>query len=120
MPERLLPSTLASLPVELQGRFLVLTEAPPLDCIAIGHLVSLDVDDPEDGLYRMTATLLADPDARALKRPDVLNSNGIIGRAILGHRIGDHVTASSPEGQIDIAIVDIQPSPLLEPQKSPA
>ncbi len=70
------------------------------DEVRPGLVVSLDVDGDEE-------TYLLGSREDTHETHDVLSADSPIGRAIIGHGVGDTVTVTAPAAQFDVKITDI-------------
>jgi transcription elongation factor GreA len=80
----------------------VLEEPESKDVVQIGSRVTIvesDVEEPET--YRIVSPAEADPLAGYISHVSPL------GRALIGHRVGDVVTVNTPQGQIEFRIEEI-------------
>lgn len=96
----------------------ILREAPPTDRVGIGHLVVLEINDPDEGKYTLTVSIGTPTDANFSEtrrgNPDVISSVSPIGRAVIGHRKGETVTLNAGPDMVSIFIRNIRRSPLLQ------
>jgi len=96
----------------LEGRILeleaILREAVivdsgvPGDVVAVGNTVVVSVDGGEHETFQVVGV------AEARPREGKISHESPIGRALLGHGIGERVRASTPGGSIELRIVEIR------------
>jgi len=74
----------------------------PADRVGIGNRVTVAEEDGEPETYHIVGSVEADP-----KRGRVSNQSPL-GRALLGHRVGDEVIINVPDGVLRFRITAIQ------------
>ena len=80
----------------------IIEEGGPTDRVGIGSRVTVAEDDGEPETYHIVGSVEADP-----KRGRVSNQSPL-GKALLGHRVGDEVIGNVPDGGICFRITAIQ------------
>ena len=80
----------------------IIEEGGPTDRVGIGSRVTVVEDDGEPETYHIVGSVEADP-----KRGRVSNQSPL-GKALLGHRVGDEVIINVPDGVICFRITAIQ------------
>lgn len=80
----------------------IIEEGGPTDRVGIGSRVTVVEDDGEPETYHIVGSVEADP-----KRGRVSNQSPL-GKALLGHRVGDEVIVNVPDGVICFRITAIQ------------
>jgi transcription elongation factor GreA len=80
----------------------IIEEGGPTDRVGIGSRVTVAEDDGEPETYHIVGSVEADP-----KRGRVSNQSPL-GKALLGHRVGDEVIVNVPDGVICFRITAIQ------------
>ena len=80
----------------------IIEEGGPTDRVGIGSRVTVAEDDGEPETYHIVGSVEADP-----KRGRVSNQSPL-GKALLGHRVGDEVIVNIPDGVICFRITAIQ------------
>ena len=80
----------------------IIEEGGPTDRVGIGSRVTVAEEDGEPETYHIVGSVEADP-----KRGRVSNQSPL-GKALLGHRVGDEVIVNIPDGVICFRITAIQ------------
>ena len=80
----------------------IIEEGGPADRVGIGNRVTVAEEDGEPETYHIVGSVEADP-----KRGRVSNQSPL-GKALLGHRVGDEVIVNVPDGVICFRITAIQ------------
>ena len=80
------------------------TAVTDTDVVAIGSRVTLKFDDGSTETYQVGLIEEQDDDVVALTPTSPL------GRALLGHRVGDSVSYDAPAGKLSVEIVDVSVS----------
>jgi transcription elongation factor GreA len=80
----------------------IIEEGGPTDRVGIGSRVTVAEEDGEPETYHIVGSVEADP-----KRGRVSNQSPL-GKALLGHRVGDEVIINVPDGVICFRITAIQ------------
>ncbi len=80
----------------------IIEEGGPTDRVGIGSRVTVAEEDGEPETYHIVGSVEADP-----KRGRVSNQSPL-GRALLGHRVGDEVIVDVPDGVLRFRITAIQ------------
>jgi len=80
----------------------IIEEGGPTDRVGIGSRVTVAEEDGEPETYHIVGSVEADP-----KRGRVSNQSPL-GKALLGHRVGDEVIVNVPDGVICFRITAIQ------------
>ena len=70
--------------------------------IAMGSTVRFSEDGAEEETYRIVGTAEADPKAGRVSFESAL------GKALIGHRVGDEVQVDTPQGQYSVRIVAVE------------
>jgi transcription elongation factor GreA len=74
----------------------------PTDTIQVGSHVTVQEDDFPEEVFYLVGAKEADP------RNGKISNESPIGQALLGHQVGDLVTASTPGGDIKLKIIRIE------------
>ncbi|HEY9076917.1 MAG TPA: transcription elongation factor GreA [Anaerolineaceae bacterium] len=85
----------------LQNVVLIEEKDEPREIVDIGARVTIQEDGFDPDQYHLVGPKEADP------RKGRISYESPIGKAILGHRVGDVVTAETPGGTIELKIVSI-------------
>ena len=101
--QRHMEARIAELEAILKNVAVVDTEDIDEDAVNVGH--SVTVFNETRGLEQ-TYHIVGSSEANALK--GLISNESPIGRALLGHRIGETVVAEAPVGEISFRILDIQ------------
>ena len=101
--QRHMEARIAELEAILKNVAVVDTEEIDEDAVNVGH--SVKVFNENRGIEQ-TYHIVGSSEANALK--GLISNESPIGKALLGHRIGDSVTAEAPVGEIRFRIMDIQ------------
>ena len=80
----------------------IIEEGGPTDRVGIGSRVTVAEEDGEPETYHIVGSVEADP-----KRGRVSNRSPL-GKALLGHRVGDEVIVNIPDGVLRFRITAIQ------------
>ncbi|MCK4452476.1 MAG: transcription elongation factor GreA [Anaerolineae bacterium] len=80
----------------------IIEEGGPTDRVGIGSRVTVAEEDGEPETYHIVGSVEADP-----KRGRVSNQSPL-GKALLGHRVGDEVIVNVPDGVLRFRITAIQ------------
>ncbi len=80
----------------------IIEEGGPTDRVGIGSRVTVAEEDGEPETYHIVGSVEADP-----KRGRVSNQSPL-GKALLGHRVGDEVIVNIPDGVLCFRITAIQ------------
>ena len=80
----------------------IIEEGGPTDRVGIGSRVTVAEEDGEPETYHIVGSVEADP-----KRGRVSNQSPL-GKALLGHRVGDEVIVNIPDGVLRFRITAIQ------------
>jgi transcription elongation factor GreA len=96
----------------VEGRILTLEEilknveliedVGPTDRVAIGSHVTVVEDEGEPETYQIVGSVEADPMSGRI------SNRSPLGKALLGHRVGDEVVVKIPDGMLCLRITDIQ------------
>jgi transcription elongation factor GreA len=81
---------------------IIIPENRPTAEIAVGSRVTIQEDDFPEETYHLVGPKEADP------RRGKISHESPIGRALIGHRVGDTITAETPSGSIQLKIVKIE------------
>ena len=74
------------------------------DVVALGNNVKIeDVETKETEEYTIVGTTEADP----MAEPPRISNESPVGRAILGHKVGDVIKVRTPVGELDYKVVAI-------------
>ncbi len=77
--------------------------AVPKDTVSIGSYVKfLDVSFGDEMEFRIVTSL------ESSNQPDTITDNSPVGKALLGHKVGETVTVNAPNGSYDIKILAIR------------
>ena len=77
--------------------------AVPKDTVSIGSYVKfLDVSFGDEMELRIVTSL------ESSNQPDTITDNSPVGKALLGHKVGETVAVSAPNGSYDIKILSIR------------
>jgi len=87
---------------EILKNVAIIEEGGPTDRVGIGNRVTVAEEDGEPETYHIVGSVEADP-----KRGRVSNQSPL-GRALLGHRVGDEVIVNVPDGVLRFRITAIQ------------
>lgn len=87
---------------DILGNVAIIEEGGPADRVGIGNRVTVAEEDGEPETYHIVGSVEADP-----KRGRVSNQSPL-GRALLGHRVGDEVIINVPDGVLRFRITAIQ------------
>jgi transcription elongation factor GreA len=87
---------------EILKNVVIIEEGGPTDRVGIGSRVTVAEEDGEPETYHIVGSVEADP-----KRGRVSNQSPL-GRALLGHRVGDEVIVNVPDGVLRFRITAIQ------------
>ncbi len=87
---------------EILKNVAIIEEGGPTDRVGIGSRVTVVEEDGEPETYHIVGSVEADP-----KRGRVSNQSPL-GRALLGHRVGDEVIVNVPDGILRFRITAIQ------------
>jgi len=87
---------------EILKNVAIIEEGGPTDRVGIGSRVTVAEEDGEPETYHIVGSVEADP-----KRGRVSNQSPL-GKALLGHRVGDEVIVNVPDGVICFRITAIQ------------
>ena len=79
-----------------------IADAGNKDIVNIGSTVTITYDDGEAEEYKIVGSLEADPFANKI------SNESPIGKAIIGHKKGEKVEVSSPNGNFTIIVSDIK------------
>ncbi len=101
--QRHMEARIAELEAILKNVAVVDTEEIDEDAVNVGH--SVKVFNENRGIEQ-TYHIVGSSEANALK--GLISNESPIGKALLGHRVGDSVTAEAPVGEIRFRILDIQ------------
>ena len=101
--QRHMEARIAELEAILKNVAVVDTEDIDEDAVNVGH--SVTVFNETRGIEQQYH-IVGSSEANALK--GLISNESPIGRALLGHRIGDTVAAEAPVGEIRFRILDIQ------------
>ena len=74
----------------------------PKDTVQVGSCVTVQEDDEPEEQYFVVGAKEADP------RSGKISNESPIGKALMGSRVGDLVTASTPGGEIKLKILKIE------------
>jgi transcription elongation factor GreA len=72
------------------------------EIVDIGARVTIQEDEFDPETYQLVGAKEADP------RNGKISNESPIGRALLGHQVGDRVTADTPQGKIQFTILKIE------------
>jgi len=84
------------------GNAVVIKENTTRETVSIGSHITIQEDDFELEKYHMVGSKEADP------RNGKISHESPIGRALMGHRVGDLVTVEAPGGKVSFKIVKIE------------
>lgn len=87
---------------EILKNVVIIEEGGPTDRVGIGSRVTVAEEGGEPETYHIVGSVEADP-----KRGRVSNQSPL-GRALLGHRVGDEVIVNVPDGVLRFRITAIQ------------
>jgi transcription elongation factor GreA len=87
---------------EILKNVVIIEEGGPTDRVSIGSRVTMVEEDGEPETYHIVGSVEADP-----KRGRISNESPL-GRALLGHRVGDEVIVNVPDGVLCFRITAIQ------------
>jgi transcription elongation factor GreA len=87
---------------EILKNVVIIEEGGPTDRVSIGSHVTMVEEDGEPETYHIVGSVEADP-----KRGRISNESPL-GRALLGHRVGDEVIVNVPDGVLCFRITAIQ------------
>jgi transcription elongation factor GreA len=73
----------------------------PSDRVALGSVVTVQEDGGPPETYHLVGTVEANP------RGGNISDESPLGRALLGHEVGDTVTFATPDGPLTVTITDI-------------
>jgi transcription elongation factor GreA len=79
-----------------------LSEPEDRETVQLGNRVTIAEVDAEPETYRIVSPAEADP------LEGYVSNASPLGKALIGHRVGETVTVKSPEGPILFRIIDIQ------------
>jgi len=79
----------------------VIDEVAPSDQVVLGSWVTIQGEDKEPETFRIVGSAEADP------VKGLISNESPLGKALLGHRVGDEVRVKTPGGLRHIAILDI-------------
>ena len=79
----------------------VIADASKCDSVNVGNIVTITYDDGEVEEYKIVGSLEADP------FENKISNESPIGKAILGHKKGENVEVSSPNGSFIVTITNI-------------
>jgi transcription elongation factor GreA len=71
--------------------------------VRIGMEVSLETDSGATRLFKLVETFEADPKA------GLISDQSPVGKALMGHKVGEHVSVSTPGGVTNYTILSIKP-----------
>ncbi|HLZ56206.1 MAG TPA: transcription elongation factor GreA [Ktedonosporobacter sp.] len=72
------------------------------DVVSLGSVVHLRTNEDRECYYTIVGRFEADPSARRI------SNESPVGKALLGHKAGDHIIVSTPGGVKEYTILDIQ------------
>ncbi len=78
-----------------------IADATKCDKVNVGNMVTITYDDGEKEEYRIVGSLEADP------FENKISNESPIGKAILGHKVGENVEVASPNGNFTVTITNI-------------
>ena len=78
-----------------------IADATKCDKVNVGNMVTITYDDGEKEEYRIVGSLEADP------FENKISNESPIGKAILGHKVGENVEVASPNGNLTVTITNI-------------
>ncbi len=78
-----------------------IADASKCDSVSVGSLVTITFDDDDVEEYRIVGSLEADP------FENKISNESPIGKAILGHKVGEVVEVNSPNGNFTVTITNI-------------
>ena len=80
----------------------IIEDVVDTDCVSVGVTVNvLDVDFEEEMTYKVVGPAEADP------MNGLISDDSPVGRALVGAKVGDEVTAEAPVGEIKFKILSI-------------
>ncbi len=80
----------------------IIEEGGPTDRVGIGSRVTVAEKDGEPETYHIVGSTEADP------KSGRISNESPLGKALLGHRVGDEVTVNAPDGILCFRIIAIQ------------
>lgn len=88
---------------KLRRAVIINTDSRDTSKVQIGHKVTLLVEGEDDEeSYQIVGSSEADP------RKQRISHESPIGRAIIGHKVGDRLTIDTPNGKLGVKIVKIE------------
>ncbi len=100
--QAMVESRIATIEAMLKNVKLIDDEELDTGAVNLGSKVKVkDLEFDEDILYQIVGSTEADPDA------NLISDESPVGKALLGHRVGDEVEAETPGGSIKMKILEI-------------
>jgi len=82
--------------------FVLIEEGGPTDRVGIGNRVTVVEDEEEPETYHIVGSTEADP------KSGRISNESPLGRALMGHRVGDEVIVEAPDGILCFRIAAIE------------
>ncbi len=79
----------------------IIADASKCDSVNVGNTVTIKYDDGEIEEYKIVGSLEADP------FENKISNESPIGKAIIGHKVGEEVEVTSPNGNFSVVITNI-------------
>ena len=86
----------------LRNAIVVENDSGPKNIVAVGRRVTVQEEDFEPEVFHMVGAQEADP------RASKISNESPIGKALMGHRVGETVEAETPGGKIKFKILKIE------------
>lgn len=86
----------------LKNAIIVEESTTPREVVDVGATITIQEEDYPPETYRMVGIKEADP------RQGLISNESPIGKALMGSRVGDEVTAQTPAGQLTFKIIKIE------------
>lgn len=80
----------------------IIADSSKKDTVNVGNTVLITYDDGEEEEYKIVGSLEADP------FENKISNESPIGKAIIGHKKGEKVEVSSPNGSFEVVITEIK------------
>jgi transcription elongation factor GreA len=82
--------------------FVLIEEGGPTDRVSIGNRVTVIEEEEEPETYHIVGSTEADP------KSGRISNESPLGRALMGHRVGDEVIVDAPDGILCFRVVAIE------------